>query len=131
MRRLDLIVTGLNIFRGIPLFCDATCITVITGRGAARPGCTRNDGGALRQAERSNNNTYREVIDSGLGRLCCLGIEVFGRWNEDPLQIVSALARERTRCLPIRVRRGVELALLQRWWELFFFLHTLLHNESP
>ena len=67
---------------------------------------------------RSNNNTYREVIDSGLGRLCCLGVEVFGRWSEDPLQIVSALARERTRCLPIRVRRGVELALLQRWWGL-------------
>ena len=78
MRRLDLIVTGLNIFRGIPLFCDATCITVITGRGAARSGCTRNDGGALRQAERSNNNTYREVIDSKLGRLCCLGVEVLG-----------------------------------------------------
>ena len=93
-------------------------ITVITGRGAARPDCPRNDGGILRQAERSNNNTYREVIDSGLGRLCCLGVEVFGRWSEDPLQIVSALARERTRCLPIRIRRGVELALLQRWWGL-------------
>ena len=98
--------------------CDATCVTVITGNGAARPGCLRVDGGALRRAERDNNRTYPEVNQSRLGRLCCLGVEVFGRWSSDPLDIVPALARERAQGLPRRGRRGTELAFLHRWWGL-------------
>ena len=115
-RRLDLVVPGLNIYQGRSLFCDATCVTVITGRGAARPGCLTRDGGALRHVQRENNNTYPEVDRSGLGRLCCLSNEVFGRWGEDPIEIIPALAREKSRGLPRRIRRGVQLALQNRWW---------------
>ena len=40
MRRLDLIVPGLGVDRGLPLFCDVTCVTPITGRGFARSGAS-------------------------------------------------------------------------------------------
>ena len=42
--------------------------------------------------------------------------EVFGRWGEDPVEIIPALAREKTRGLPRRIRRGVQLAMQNRWW---------------
>ena len=37
-RRLDLIVPGLNISRGVPLFCDATVLSVISLKGASSSG---------------------------------------------------------------------------------------------
>ena len=117
-RRLDLVVPGLGVARGVPLFCDATCVTPVTMRGTARPGCLLRDGGALRQAQRANDRTYPEVTASQLGRLCCLSVEVFGRWGDDPVWLVPALAAERARELPRRIRRGSELALMRRWWGL-------------
>ena len=82
------------------------------------PGCLLRDGGALRQAQRANDRTYPEVTASQLGRLCCLSVEVFGRWGDDPVWLVPALAAERARELPRRIRRGSELALMRRWWGL-------------
>ena len=66
--------------------------------------------------QQENYTTYPEVTSSGLGRLCCLSSEVFGRWGSDPIDLVPALARERSRGLPRRIRRGVILALQHRWW---------------
>ena len=45
-RRVDLVVPGLNIDRGLPLFCDVTVHSPISGNGAARSG-TSNRGGSL------------------------------------------------------------------------------------
>ena len=93
-------------------------MTVITGAGAARPGCLTRDGGALRRAERQNLTDYEEVTTSRLGRLCCLGVEVFGRWSSDPLDLIPKLARERTRGMLKRIRVGTMMALQHRWWGL-------------
>ena len=49
-RRLDLVVPGLNVARGLPLFCDVTVLTPLTGMGQARPG-TSNRGGTLLEAQ--------------------------------------------------------------------------------
>ena len=117
-RRLDIIVHGTSIARGLPLFCDATIVSPISGVARARPGATRIDGGVLRQARRNNDGTYHEVISSGLGRLCALDTEVYGRWGTDPLWILPALARERCLDLPRWVRRGAQHRLLNRWWSL-------------
>ena len=48
-RRLDLIVRGLNVDRGLPLYCDVTILSPISRSGGARDG-TSNRGGALFQA---------------------------------------------------------------------------------
>ena len=118
LRRLDLIVPGLNVARGLPLFCDVTVVSPITRHGAARPGTSNRGGMPLEHAEEDNNDTYREVISSGLGSLQCLGCEVFGRWGAQCVQLVPALARERCRGLHPRIRRGFALGLQHRWWGL-------------
>ena len=115
-RRLDLIVSNLNVERGLPLFCDATVVSPMSANGAPRAGTSNQDGRLLELAEAENNDTYREVRESGLGSLQCLGCEVYGRWSAQSVAMVPALARERTRGLHPRIRRGIALSLQHRWW---------------
>ena len=117
-RRLDLVVPGTGLHRGVPLLCDATCVTPITGTGLARPGCLTVDGGAVGAATSRCRADYAEVVASPAAHLLCLGVEVVGRWGQDALATVPALARERARGLPARVRRGTQLRLQLRWWGL-------------
>ena len=72
----------------------------------------------MRQARRRNTRTYAEVTCSGLARLLALDCETYGRWGLDPLWLVPALARERSRGLPARVRRGLQLRVAARWWSI-------------
>ena len=115
-RRLDLIVPGLNVYHGLPLFCDLTIVSPITGTGAPRSGTSNTGGRLLEQAQTDNDQVYHEVISSGLGTLLCLGCEVYGRWSQQCVDLVPALARERSRGLHPRIRRGVALSLQNRWW---------------
>ena len=117
-RRLDIIVAGLHVARGLPLFCDVTVVSPITTTGVARSGTSNRGGRLLEDAEASNNRTYREVTESGLGALYCLGSEVFGRWGAQAVNLIPALARERARDLHPRTKRGVALGLMHRWWGL-------------
>ena len=109
-------VPGLNVARGLPLFCDATVLSPLTGTGQARPGTSNRGGALLERARTDNDSDYREVRETGLGALYCLGAEVFGRWGHQSVELVPALARERTRGLHPRVRRGTAALLLRRWW---------------
>ena len=89
-----------------------------TSRGFARSGATTINGAILRDATRDNVANYREVVESGLGSLLCLGCEVFGRWADDIVRIMPAMAAEKARGLPPLVRRGATQALAARWWGL-------------
>ena len=115
-RRMDLVVPGLQVERGVPLFCDTTVISPITRTGEARPGTSNRGGRLLEIAEQDNEADYRPVADSGVAALKCLGCEVFGRWSAHCVQLVPAMALQRTRGLHVRVRRGVALQLQRRWW---------------
>eukprot|EP00959_Pyramimonas_sp_CCMP1952_P109048 2280553-Pyramimonas_sp.AAC.1 len=63
MRRLDLVVTGTNVARGLPLFCDVTVMTPLSRNGTARSGTSNRGGSLLDRAQRDNNTTYAEVVD--------------------------------------------------------------------
>ena len=115
MRRLDLVVPGLIVARGLPLFCDVTVVTPISRLGQARPGTSNNGGSLLGRAENDNNDTYRPVLESGLGALYCLGFEVYGRWGRQSADLIPKLARERSRGMHPRLRRGVALSYQARW----------------
>ena len=45
----------------------------------------------------------------------CLGHEVYGRWHEPCTILLVDLARERSRGLPARLRKGLCLKFLSRW----------------
>ena len=68
-RRLDLIVPGLSVAQGSPLFCDVTVVAPISGNGAPTPGTSNRGGRVLEMAENENNTTYAEVMSSGRGSL--------------------------------------------------------------
>jgi len=135
-RRLDLVVPGLNVERGLPLFCDITVISPISRNGAPRPGTSNADGTLLAHAQADNDDTYHEVISSGLGALLCLGCEVYGRWGAQCVKLVPAMAREYARGLHPRIRRGTVLALQHRWWGLLGMAlqrsvaHMVLHADA-
>ena len=74
--RIDLLVPGLNVARGLPLFCDVTVVSPITHQGQPRPATSNIGGRPLARAQSENDSTYRAVTDSGLGPLLCLGFEV-------------------------------------------------------
>ena len=75
-RRLDLVVPGLNVARGLPLFCDVTVLSPLSRTGAPRGGTSNQGGRLLVDATQHNNVTYHEVLDTGLAALYALGCEV-------------------------------------------------------
>ena len=118
-RRLDLVVNNLGVARGLPLLCDVTCVAPVTGAGQARAGSLTRDGGAVEAAARRCHTTdYPEVARSGTARLYSLGVETYGRWGRDSLNLVRSAARECVAGLPRRVRLGTQTRLLRRWWGL-------------
>ena len=52
---------------------------------------------------------------SGLGALYSLGAEVYGRLSQQSVELLPALARERSRGMHPRLRRSTALGLLHRW----------------
>ena len=114
-RRLDLIVPGLNVARGRPLFCDITVVTPLTRDGRPRAGTSNSGGSLLHAAERDNNSVYQPVLDSGLGALYSMGFEVFGRWSTQMVDLLPLLAREKSRGYHPRLRRGIALSYANRW----------------
>ena len=90
----------------------------------------------LELAEDENTNTYAKVTESGLGALTSLGCEVYGRWSEQCVKLVPALACERARGVRPRLRRGIVLSLQHRWWGLLgtalqkAVAHQVLHASA-
>ena len=118
-RRVDLIVTRLEVNRGIRLLCDVTCVSPVTGAGTARAGSLTIDGGAVEAArQHCREQDYPEVVASNAACLYSLGVEVFGRWGSDALTLVRAAARARVAELSRRVRLSTQTRLLRRWWGL-------------
>ena len=66
LRRLDLIVPGLNVARGRPLFCDATVLSPLTRSGAPRGGTSNQGGRLLQNATTDNANHYHEFLTRAL-----------------------------------------------------------------
>ena len=71
-----------------------------------------------------------------MGALYCLGAETYGRWGKQAIKLVPELAREATRGLHIRVRRGTALLLQRRWFGILGIglqrgvAHIIAHNEG-
>ena len=118
-RQVDLVVNRLSVNRGVPLLCDVTVVSPVTGAGTARGGSLTIDGGAVQAVRQHCRQVdYPEVVASSAASFYSLGVEVFGRWGSDSLELVRAAARARVADLPRRVRLSTQTRLLRRWWGL-------------
>ena len=129
LKRFDLVAPGLNTHSGLPLFCDVTILSPLSKQGKPRGGSSNRGGALFDRAQKDNNDTYHEVIDSGVGALLCLACETFGRFNDTSLELIESLAREMTRGLHFRIRVGLQKSLIRRWFALLSIsLQTAVGN---
>ena len=70
---------------------------------------------ALRDARRSKERTYPELVHPGRCRLVVLGVEAGGRWSEEAAGFIRQLAKARARQSPDPLRQAVTAALIARW----------------
>ena len=135
-RWIEIVATGLPMYRNTPIACDVTIASPLTGKGDARPRAAWEDGVAIRKAEREHERTYHELVNSSRCRLVVLACEVGGRWSETCLQLIHDLAEFRSRQAPPRLRRSTALAWENRWWGMLSVamqdsLAATLVNDAP
>ena len=111
---------------GLPLCADATIVSPISVEGVPHPGCAEDADAVFAAAIREKRNTYRDLVESNRCEFLVLAAGTGGRWHEDYIHLVTALARHRAASEPAVLRRSMQLAFQRRWWSL---LSVALHNS--
>ena len=101
-------------------------VSPLAAGGVPRPGCTEDAAAVFAAAIRDKRNTHRDLVDSNRCEFLVLAAGTGGRWHEDCIRLVTALARHRAASEPAVLRRYMQLALHRRWWS---FLSVALHNS--
>ena len=104
--------------RGVPLFGDVTVVSVHTRGGEARPAAATTEGAIVRAAMQSKQRKYADVVASPQAALVVLGCEVYGRWCNDAISLVTELAALKAREAPPLLRGCAHYAWSNRWWAL-------------
>ena len=115
-RRLEIVATGLPLYRGVPLGVDVTLVSPLHTDGSIWAGAAERPGVAIARAERDKDRTYPELVDSSVLRLVTLACETGGRWNASTAALLRDLANARARDAPARVKRAAAVGWLRRWW---------------
>ena len=80
-RRMDLVTPGIpSVFRGCPLFMDATCHSPVHGNGEPMPRAAGANGAVLAEADRRNREVdHPDVEAAPHAQLLCLRVETYGK----------------------------------------------------
>ena len=114
-RRLEILVTGLPLYSGVPLGVDATIVSPLHGDGTPWPHAAQRAGVALRRAEAAKDRAYPELVRSPVVRLVTVAVEVGGRFSETSLDVLRRLAGAKARSAPEALRAAARAAWLSRW----------------
>ena len=114
-RRIEVIANGLPLWGGSQLAIDTTIVSPLTSQAAPRQHRGQYAGTALRDARRSKERTYPELVHPGRCRLVVFGIEIGGRWSEEAAGFIRHFAKARARQSPEPLRQAVTAALIARW----------------
>lgn len=120
-RRLEVIANGLPIYGGMQLAIDTTLVSPVRGDGTARPRAAYVDGAAIAHAEADKASTYPEFSTSTRCKLIVLAFEVGGRWSQQAVDFVWALAKSKAATVPPLLRRAAEQAYFHRWTGMLAF----------
>ena len=115
-RRLEVVATGLPLWRGVPLGVDATMVLSLHADGTPWAGAATTDGVAIARGENKKKRDYPELVNSGRLRLTTLANETGGRWNATCTKVVRLLAKAKARNAPEERRGRVAAAWASRWW---------------
>ena len=134
-RRLEVVVTGLPIFNGVPLAVDATLVSPLHADGTPWPRADERSGVAIRRAEKDKATTYPELVQSPIALLTTLACEVGGRWSQKCQETISQLSHARARSVAQHLRAAYRRALEARWWAMLSCtqqnaLAATLHDDS-
>ena len=91
-RRLEIVATGLPMYKGVSLGVDVTLVSPLHVDGSIWAGAAANSGVAIARAERDKDTTYLELVDSSVLRLVALACETGGRWNAITATVLRDLA---------------------------------------
>ena len=114
-RRIEVIANGLPMWGGSQLAVDTTLVSPLTRSGEPRSRGGTFAGAALKDARRTKERTYPELLRNRRCRLVVLGIEVGGRWSNEASSFIRMLAQARARSSPLALRAATTSALVSRW----------------
>ena len=142
-RQLEIVATGLPLYRGVPLGVDCTMLAPLHADG--RPwvnadnglgDAATTDGVAIARGERDKARTYPDLVNNNRLRLTTLACETGGKWSTTCLKVIRLLAKAKARQAPEARRARVAAAWASRWWSLLSVaarntLAATLADEKP
>ena len=114
-RKIEILATGLPLYRGVPLAVDATVVAPLHADGLPWPDAATTDGVALARGEKAKLDRYPELVDSTVVRLVTVASEVGGRWSPEAQEVLGGLATARARSAPAPLRSSARAAWMWRW----------------
>ena len=117
-RCLEVVATGLPLYRGVPLGVDCTMVSPLHANGTPWARAATEDGVAIARAEHAKGAKYPELLYSNRLRLTILACETGGRWSDLTVNVVRLLAKAKARQAPEGQRGTQAAAWASRWWSL-------------
>ena len=117
-RMLEVVATGLPLYRGVPLAVDCTMVSPLHANGTPWDHAATTDATAIARGEQDKRRTYPDLVHSNRLRLTTLACETGGRWSATCLKVVRLLAKAKARQAPEERRAQVAAAWAHRWWSL-------------
>ena len=114
---MDLVVHGLPVFEGKPLFCDVTLLSPIKGSGEPRLHANEDAGRCIVDEERRKSERYREVADCDSLHWQVLGHTIYGYTRESTRRLLAALARHKASKTNMYARKTGQHFWCARFWD--------------
>ena len=135
-RRLEVVLSGLPANLGAQVAVDATSVSPLTRKGAARPRAHWQDGAAFKDARKKKATTYLELLQVRRCTLATAGMKMSRRWDEEAYEFFLDLVQAKAQQAPAVLRGHATRAWLKRWTALLSktgmdsFASTLVHGTA-
>ena len=114
-RSIEVLASGLPLFHGAQLAIDVTLRSPLTAQGMACAGAAQTNGAVLHRARRDKERKYQELVAGDRCRLVVVALETGGRWSQEAVEFVNAIAGARARSAPPLLRGSAFFGWRRRW----------------
>ena len=109
-RQVEIMATGLPLYQGLPLVCDASLVSPVKANGIPRPRAAHEPGIAIANIEDVKATTYPELVSSTQCKFLVLAGEVGGRWSATTCRFIRDLAAAKSQNAAPRLRKSAAFA---------------------